>query len=178
MTEVVRATRETRVRVRIGGRNGQGIRVPDEMLQHVLESFQRWSGIPLEVEATGDLRHHLVEDVGIVLGQALRAGLDMERCARVGHAVVPMDEALVLVAVDLIDRPFFQGELPDPLLTHFLQSLAHEGRFNLHVQVWRGTHEHHVCEAAFKGLGIAMRDALQPRREHLSTKGKARVRRN
>lgn len=181
VAELVRETRETRVRVRVEpGPNGAlpKVQVQDAMLQHCLESFGRWSGIALEVEGTGDLRHHLVEDVGIVLGRALREGLDMERCERVAHAVVPMDEALVQVAVDLIDRPFFHGQLPDPLLTHFLQSLAFEGRFNLHVDVLRGVHEHHVTEAAFKGLGIAMRKALAPRADHLSTKGKAKVRRN
>lgn len=180
MGEVVRETRETRVRVRVepGGDGAQPqVRVPDAMLQHMLESLGRWSGLRLEVEAEGDLRHHLVEDVGITLGQALRSGVDMARCERVGHAIVPMDEALVLVAVDLIERPHFQGEVPDQLLTHFLQSLAFEGRFNLHVQVLRGTHEHHIIEAAFKALGIALRRALQPRGEHLSTKGRARVRR-
>lgn len=180
-TELVRETGETRVRVRVepAGRNGAmpDVLVPDEMLKHCLESFGRWSGIALEVEASGDLRHHLVEDVGIVLGRALREGLDMERCERVAHAVVPMDEALVAVAVDLIDRPYFRGELPDPLITHFLQSLAFEGRFNLHVDVIHPGHEHHVTEAAFKALGIAMRKALAPRADHLSTKGKAKVRR-
>ena len=178
MVELRRETRETRVRVRLepGGDGAPPtVAVQDPMLQHMLESLGRWSGLRLEVEATGDLRHHLVEDVAIVLGQALRQGLDMERCERVAHAVVPMDEALVAVAVDLIDRPFFHGQLPDQLLTHFLQSLAHEGRFNLHVDVLRGVHEHHVCEAAFKGLGIALRKALQPRAGHLSTKGRARV---
>jgi imidazoleglycerol-phosphate dehydratase len=178
VAELVRETRETKVRVLVEpGSNGAApkIRVQDEMLQHMLESLARWSGLRLEVEATGDLRHHLVEDVGIVLGRALRDGLDMERCERVAHAIVPMDEALVGVAIDLIDRPFFHGELPDPLLTHFLQSLAHEGRFNLHVDVIRGVHEHHVCEAAFKGLGIALRKALAPRADHLSTKGRAKV---
>jgi imidazoleglycerol-phosphate dehydratase len=181
MAELVRETRETKVRVLVErGSNGAAakVRVQDEMLQHMLESLGRWSGLRLEVEASGDLRHHLLEDVGIVLGRALRESVDMERCERVGHAIVPMDEALVLVAVDLIDRPFFQGELPDPLLTHFLQSLAFEGRFNLHVDVMRGVHEHHVNEAAFKGLGIALRRALQPRAEHLSTKGKARLNRS
>jgi imidazoleglycerol-phosphate dehydratase len=181
VVELTRQTRETQIRVRVEppkARSNGGpakIQVQDEMLQHMLESLARWSGLHLEVEASGDLRHHLIEDVGIVLGKALREGLDMERCERVGHAIVPMDEALVLVAVDLIDRPFFQGELPDAMLTHFLQSLAHEGRFNLHVEVMRGIHEHHVCEAAFKGLGIALRKALQPRADHLSTKGKAKV---
>jgi len=178
-TELVRETRETRVRVKVEAASKTSkahIDVQDEALQHMLESLARWSGLPLVVEASGDQRHHLVEDVGIVLGRALREGLDMERCERVAHAIVPMDEALVLVAVDLIDRPFFQGELPDPLLMHFLQSLAFEGRFNLHVEVMRGTHEHHICEAAFKGLGIALRKALAPREEHLSTKGKEKVR--
>lgn len=179
--ELVRETRETHVRVRVepAARNGAvpSIRVQDEMLKHYLESFGRWSGIALEVEATGDLRHHLLEDVGIVLGRALREGLDMEHCERVAHAVVPMDEALVAVAVDLIDRPYFHGTLPDPLMTHFLQSLAHEGRFNLHLDVIRGVHAHHIEEAAFKALGIALRHALQPRADHLSTKGKAKVRR-
>jgi imidazoleglycerol-phosphate dehydratase len=172
--DLVRTTRETRVRVRVRAAGEARIQCQDEMLQHMLESLARWSGLGIEVEAVGDLRHHLIEDAGIVLGRALREGLDMERCERVAHAVVPMDEALVQVAVDLIDRPYFHGELPDPLLTHFLQSLAHEGRFNLHVDVIRGVHEHHVCEAAFKGLGIALRKALQPRADHLSTKGRAR----
>jgi len=180
MGEVVRATRETRVRARVDpAADGAAARidVPDPMLQHLLESLSRWSGLHLDVEATGDLRHHLLEDVGITLGQAMRASLDMEHCERVAHAIVPMDEALVGVALDLIDRPFFRGELPDPLVTHFLQSLAFEGRFNLHVDVIHGGHEHHVMEAAFKGLGIALRKALAPRADHLSTKGRARVQR-
>jgi imidazoleglycerol-phosphate dehydratase len=180
VVELTRETRETHVRVRVepGPVNGAapGIRVADEALQHMLESLARWSGLRIAVEASGDLRHHLLEDVGIVLGKALREGLDMEHCERVGHAIVPMDEALVLVAVDLIDRPYFQGDLPDALLTHFLESLAFNGRFNLHVEVLRGVHEHHVTEAAFKGLGIALRKALQPRADHLSTKGKAKLR--
>lgn len=181
MAELVRETRETRVRVVVeaASRNGAKarIQVQDAMLQHVLESLQRWSGLHIEVHADGDLRHHLIEDVGIVLGRALREGLDMEHCERVAHAIVPMDEALVGVAVDLIDRPYFRGELPDPLMTHFLQSLAFEGRFNLHVDVLHGGHEHHVTEAVFKALGIALRKALEPRADHLSTKGKAKMRR-
>lgn len=175
--EVTRKTRETRIRVRV--RKGAGrtrVQVPDVFYGHMLEAFATWGDFDLEVEATGDMPHHWMEDVAITLGRALRDEIDVTRIRRVGLAYVPMDDALVRVAVDVGDRPFFVGELPDKMYAHVLRSIAFEARLTLHVDVVRGHDEHHIVEAAFKGLGLALSDALQPRGSIRSTKGAVKLR--
>ncbi|HVL87178.1 MAG TPA: imidazoleglycerol-phosphate dehydratase [Candidatus Thermoplasmatota archaeon] len=172
MTEVVRGTKETQIRVELArGAGPARVRVPDPFLSHMLEAFAAWGGFRLAVEARGDLRHHTIEDVAITLGQALRGEIDVNRVRRTGFAYVPMDDALVRVAVDVVDRPFFAGELPERLYTHFFRSFAFEARLTLHVDVLRGHDDHHVTEAAFKALGLALAQALSPRESVLSTKG-------
>jgi imidazoleglycerol-phosphate dehydratase len=158
-------------------------------LDHMLSLFAVHGLFDLEVRATGDLQvdaHHTVEDVAIVLGQALDQALgDRLGIRRMGHAYVPMDEALAFVAVDLSGRPYTAiqatwhtsqiGHLPTSLLPHFLESLAVHGRFNLHARVVYGRDDHHQAEALFKALARALDDATQldPRRvgEVPSTKG-------
>ncbi|HEX2022016.1 MAG TPA: imidazoleglycerol-phosphate dehydratase [Candidatus Thermoplasmatota archaeon] len=144
----------------------------------MIETLAKWSGydVDLRVVSKDGLQHHAVEDAAIVLGRALRAAIDVGAIARTAHVVLPMDDALVLVALDLVERPYYEGPLPDPLMDHVLRSLATEGGFTLHVQVLRGRDPHHVVEAAFKGFALCLDRATQPRAERLSTKGAVDVR--
>ena len=107
------------------------------------------AGLPLVVEANGDLRHHLVEDIALALG-ALLARDTPATCARYGDAIVPMDDALVQVALDAGGRAHFEGRLPSRLYEHFFRSLAMAASWTLHVRVIRGRDRHHIIEAAFK----------------------------
>ncbi|MBI4788690.1 MAG: imidazoleglycerol-phosphate dehydratase HisB [Chloroflexi bacterium] len=187
---VERTTKETNVRV---GLNLDGSGIADvltgvPMLDHLLSHVAVHGLFDLEVRATGDLEidpHHTVEDVAIVLGDALdRAPGDKRGIARMGHSYVPMDEALALVAVDLSGRAFavvdadfaapMLGAMPASLVAHFLETLATHARLNLHARVFYGRDDHHKAEALFKALGraLAMAVALDPRREGIaSTKG-------
>lgn len=146
--------------------------------RHMLETLAKWSGhdLDLHVVAKDGLEHHAIEDAAIVLGQAFRSIIDTGSIERTAHVVMPMDDALVLVALDLVERPYYEGPLPDPLMDHVLRSLATEGRFTLHVQTLRGRDPHHVVEAAFKGLALCLDKATRPRSERLSTKGAVETR--
>jgi imidazoleglycerol-phosphate dehydratase len=124
----------------------------------------------IHLEAEGDLRHHLIEDVAITLGAALADEIP-STAARYGWAVVPMDEALVQAAVDLGGRPYFVGRVPSKLYTHFLRSFANNLGATLHVRVLRGKDRHHMVEAAVKALGLALKQALEEGNGVFSTKG-------
>lgn len=177
MATLVRETGETQVRVALEREGEPGAcATGDAFLDHMLVTLARYAGTGLGVEATGDLRHHLVEDVAITLGLALREEVP-ERCARYGEATVPMDEALVQVALDAGGRAHYEGELPSPLYDHFLRSLAINAALTLHVRVLRGRDRHHVVEAAIKALGLALRQALAEGDAIFSTKGAVRIRR-
>ena len=187
---VERNTKETNVRVGIN-LDGSGIAdiltgVP--MLDHLLSHVAVHGLLDLEVRATGDLQidpHHTVEDVAIVLGDALDRALgDKRGITRMGHSYVPMDEALALVAIDLSGRAFavvdadfaapMLGTMPASLVAHFLETLATHARMNLHARAFYGRDDHHKAEALFKALGraLAMAVAMDPRREGIaSTKG-------
>ncbi len=184
-------TRETQVSVdlNLDGTGQHQIVTGIGMLDHLLSQVARHGNFDLAVEAKGDIHvdeHHTAEDVALCLGQALRQALgEGKGIARMGHAIVPMDEALALVAVDIsgrgyaaVDTKFRKhrvGELASELIPHFLESLAAEGRFNLHVQLLAGRDDHHRAEAIFKALGRAldMATRLEPRRQGQvpSTKG-------
>lgn len=154
---------------------------------HMLELLSRHSLIDLELRAKGDLEvdfHHTVEDVGIALGEALKAALGQkEGIRRFGWAIVPMDEALVLLALDLSGRSYLGfedriegtvGGFDLELLEVFLSALVARGELTLHIKVLSGRNKHHVAEAVFKGLALALREAVQkdPRRVGIpSTKG-------
>jgi imidazoleglycerol-phosphate dehydratase len=144
-------------------------------LDHMLVTFARYSGLDLTLEASGDLPHHLVEDVAISLGVALTALLPAT-AARYGDRTVPMDDALVHCALDLGGRPFYRGPLPSTLYDHWMRSFSDNARATLHLRVLRGTDRHHIVEAAFKALGLAIRDALAESGAVFSTKGSVALR--
>ena len=185
-----RKTKETDVRVTLNldGVGNADIATGVPMLDHLLSHVAVHGLINLEIRATGDLQidaHHTVEDVAIVLGDAFDRALgDKRGIARIGHAYVPMDEALALVAVDLSGRAYavinvdfaapMIGTMPASLVAHFLETLATHARMNLHARVFYGRDDHHQAEALFKALGraLAMAAAIDPRRAGVaSTKG-------
>lgn len=176
MSDIVRETRETKVRASfsLGGSPAQ-IGTTVAFLDHMLQTLARYSGASLTVEASGDLRHHIIEDVGISVGSAVRGAVP-NACVRYGHAVVPMDDALVEVALDLGRRRFYRGPLPSSLYDHWMRSFAEHAECTLHVRVLRGRDRHHIVEAAFKALGFALRQALAPVDAVMSTKGSVEVR--
>lgn len=152
------------------------IHTTDPFLDHMLVTFARYSGLELEVDAVGDLRHHLIEDVAITLGLALRDEIPAA-CARYGDATVVMDDALVQAALDVGGRPFYRGPVPSRMYDHFLRSFTDNAAITLHVRVIRGHDRHHVVEAAVKALGLALRRALVPDDVVFSTKGAVRLER-
>ncbi len=174
---VKRETRETRVSVEldVDGTGRYRISTGIGMLDHLLEQMARHGLFDITVDAEGDIErdpHHLVEDLGLCLGRALDQALGERRgIARFGDAVVPLDEALALVAVDLggrghasIEAGFGRellGQLPTENIEHFLAAFAAEGRLNLHVRLLAGENDHHRAEAAFKALARALRDAVR-----------------
>jgi len=171
MTVVVRESKETQIRVAVSeGSAIARVSTGEPFLDHMLVTFARYAGVELDVQATGDLRHHLIEDVAIVLGQAI-AAFAPAGCARYGERTIPMDDALVQVVLDIGGRPYYRGPLPSPLYDHFMRSFADNAKTTLHVRVLRGRDKHHVVEAAFKALGLAVRDALVASGAVFSTKG-------
>jgi imidazoleglycerol-phosphate dehydratase len=175
MTEIRRETRETRIQVNLDPAGGPvSVETTVPFLDHMMVTLARYAGIGLAVRATGDLRHHLVEDVGIAVGMAVAEAATGPR-ARYGHAVIPMDDALVECALDLGGRPWYEGPVPSGLYDHWMRSFSDHARATLHVVVRRGRDRHHVVEAAFKALGVALAQALRPAGEVRSTKGEVRV---
>ena len=175
MTVVTRNSKETQIRLEL--RSGSGVAhvvTGDAFLDHMLVTFARYAGVDLDVDATGDLRHHLIEDVAIVLGQAV-AALAPAGCARYGERTIPMDDALVQVVLDIGGRPYYRGPLPSSMYDHFLRSFADNARATMHVRVIRGRDRHHVVEAAIKALGMALRDALAETGAVFSTKGSVKL---
>ena len=160
MTVITRETRETSVRVAIGDSASEArIETTVPFLDHMLVTFSRYANLRLDIKARGDLPHHLVEDTAIALGGAL-AKSHPPGIARFGDRTIPMDDALVHVSLDIGGRPWYEGKLPARLYDHWFQSFAANARATLHVRELRGHDRHHVVEAAFKALGLALRDAL------------------
>lgn len=178
MNEIVRESAETKVSVQVVRGVGvrEGVRTGEPFLDHMLYTLARFSGLKLSIAAVGDLRHHLIEDVAITLGQALR-GVIPDTCRRFGHAVVPMDDALVEATLDAGGRAYYRGRLPSGLYEHFFRSLADNAATTLHIRVLRGRDRHHVVEAAFKAVGLALAQALEEGNTVFSTKGAVRVER-
>ncbi|MBI4338358.1 MAG: imidazoleglycerol-phosphate dehydratase HisB [Chloroflexi bacterium] len=174
---VTRETAETNVTVEVN-LDGQGhyqVQSGDAMLDHLLAQIARHGLLDLRVSAQGDGlpdNHHLAEDVAIVLGRALRQAIGEGRgIRRMGSAIVPLDEALVQVAVDVGGRGYAVvdakldgarvGSLGGEMVAHFLERFALEGGINLHVQVLRGSDPHHKAEAIFKAVARALRAAVE-----------------
>lgn len=175
MSRIERETKETTISLEVT-RDGGPIEVAtgDTFLDHMLVTLARYAGLGLEIRASGDLRHHLVEDVAIALGSALADEVPAN-AERYGWALVPMDESLVEAAIDVGGRPYYVGRVPSKLYEHFLQSFATNLNATLHVKVIRGRDRHHAIEAAVKATGFALRQALREGDEVFSTKGAVSV---
>jgi imidazoleglycerol-phosphate dehydratase len=171
MTVVVRETKETTIRCEVTKGDGSAdISTTQPFLDHMLVAFARYSGLDLVIRARGDLPHHVIEDVAICLGAAI-TGLLPATAARYGDRTIPMDEALVQCALDLGGRPFYRGPLPSSLYDHFMRTFSDNARATLHLRVIRGIDRHHIVEAAFKAVGLAVRDAFVDSGAVFSTKG-------
>ncbi|MBM3945304.1 MAG: imidazoleglycerol-phosphate dehydratase HisB, partial [SAR202 cluster bacterium] len=173
---VKRETGETQVSVEVNldGTGRYEISLGNGMMKHMLSQLSRHGLIDLKVVASGDTHvgwHHVVEDIGIVLGKALRQAVgDARGIVRMGHSYAPLDEALALTVVDFSGRGYAvvdadigeddMGELAPDLIRHFLESMAREAGMALHVRLLAGTNNHHKAEVIFKSLGRAMRMAL------------------
>ncbi len=183
---VARETGETVVKVELDldGRGEGEVQTGLPFFDHMLQQLATHGLFDLKVSATGQDQHHKVEDVAIALGRALHKALgEKGGIARMGHALVPMDEALAQGAVDLGGRGYAQIAAPigdmegikGDLIAHFLESFAREGRFNLHAQVLKGVNDHHKAEALFKALARALASATRIEKRRLgrppSTKG-------
>lgn len=171
--KVERETKETTVEVKLTleGSGEAEVETGIEFFDHLLESFAKHGRFDLVAKSQGDFEHHIAEDTMIALGSALEEALgDKEGIRRMGDATVPMDDSLALVAVDLsgriyseIDVDFEKEELIDlnsDLFVHLLGTLASNAECNLHVDVLRGSNDHHKAEATFKALGIALSEAV------------------
>lgn len=173
---VERRTNETQVRT-VLDLDGQGkyrISTGIGFFDHMLTLFSVHGLFDLEIEATGDLDvdfHHTVEDVGLVLGDTLSQALGKrEGICRYGHAVIPMDDALAEVTLDLSNRPYLvfrhpdkmplQGQWDASLAQEFFRAVAQRAGMNLHIRLAYGENWHHMVEAAFKGFGRALRTAI------------------
>ena len=178
---VERKTAETQIRVSINldGTGLSSVQTPLPFLTHMVEQLARHGGFDLEVQASGDIQidgHHTTEDLGIVLGKAVLQALgDRKGIQRYGSATLPMDEALVRVAMDLSGRPFFVwrldlpkaklGEFDSELAEVFFEAFARSGQINLHVHKLEGSNLHHLIEITFKAFAKALRQAtgIDPR---------------
>ncbi len=173
--EVKRKSKETQLSARVsldgGGRVNVATGLP--FLDHMLEQVARYAGVDMKLKGAGDLQvdtHHLVEDAGIVVGQAFSSALgDRAGIVRFGSAYAPLDEALARVVVDLGRRPFLSynvplrgriGTLEAEVLEEFWKALSIHLGATIHVDVIRGRNRHHVAEATFKALGLALREAM------------------
>ena len=188
---IERETKETRVSVRVDldGSGRTQVETGVGMLDHLLEQIAQHGLIDITIAAKGDLHrdaHHTAEDVAICLGRALNDALgDRKGIVRMADALVPLDEALAQVALDLNGRGYSSldlswsgecmGELPTDMVGHLLSTLAVEGRFTLHARILSGGNDHHKAEALFKALARCLGAAtrLDPRRagQVASTKG-------
>ncbi|ADZ84191.1 imidazoleglycerol-phosphate dehydratase HisB [Cellulosilyticum lentocellum] len=192
--QIKRDTAETKITLslNIDGEGKTDIHTGIGFFDHMLTHIGKHSLSDLKVNAVGDIEidcHHTVEDTGIVLGQAFKAALgNKEGINRYGHAIVPMDEALVLCAVDLSGRPYVDvdtpftidrlGDFDTEMVEEFFRAVAVHAGMNLHIQVIRGKNNHHIIEGMCKAFAKAMLDAMSfnPRIKGVpSTKGMLEV---
>lgn len=188
-SKIKRKTRETQIDVRwkLDGEGLYSISTGIPFFNHMLELFARHGFFDLHVQAKGDIEidfHHTIEDTGIALGRALReAAPGFEGVRRYGHSVLPMDEALCVVAIDLSGRPVLvwngdtggrMGSFDGDVIKEFFQGFANEARATVHVNLLYGENLHHKIEAIFKAFGRALHDAVATEEKvkgALSTKG-------
>ena len=176
--KIERKTSETDIKLTIS-LDGTGVYDVDTgngFLDHMVSQISRHGLIDIDLKAKGDINvgwHHLVEDVAITLGRAFNEALgDARGIRRMGHAIVPLDETLAMVALDCSGRGYavidttlddiMVETLPGALVKHFLEAFALEGKINLHAQIMAGVSPHHKAEALCKALARSLRDALEP----------------
>jgi len=185
--EVSRRTDETEVYVKVNldGTGIADVNTDIKFFNHMLKSLATHSLIDITIQAKGDLKHHIIEDTALCLGEALLKALGSgEGIRRFGYAIVPMDCSLAFASIDLSRRPYAKIDLklagfkiedmPTEDIIHFIESLANAFRANIHLWIQYGSNDHHKAEAAFKALAIALRQAvsLDPRRRGIpSSKG-------
>lgn len=188
---ITRTTAETQISVSLDldGTGQYRVATGIGFLDHMIEQLSRHSLIDIELAVTGDLhvdQHHTTEDSALALGQALAESLgDKAGIARYGHAYSPMDETLARVALDISGRPYLVwragfsqmrlGEWDTELIEHWFHSLSQTAGITLHCELLYGSNNHHICEALYKGLARALRQAVEidPRKQGAvpSTKG-------
>ena len=177
--KIDRRTKETKILVELNldGEGNSEINTPIPFLDHMLELMAKFSGIDLKVRASGDIRidkHHTTEDMGMCLGQVIRKALGRkEKIFRYGFSMVPMDEALSEISLDLSNRPYLAfnvkfrrenketGEFNFELIEDFFRALCTNAGITLHVNLRYGKNNHHIAESIFKGLGIALGEAVK-----------------
>jgi imidazoleglycerol-phosphate dehydratase len=186
---IVRETKETTVKItlNIDGHGKSDIDCPLGFWSHMLTLFSFFGGFDIVLEAKGDVHvddHHLVEDIGICLGDAFYKALGEKKgIKRFGFAIVPMDETLMQVAIDISGRPFLGFSIPIirnksgysdvENLQEFMRGFSNHLCMNLHLHLFSGDNTHHICEASFKGLGLALKEAVKIEATGVSsTKGK------
>jgi len=175
--DVIRESKETRLRAKLDLEGFGRVRVATglDFLDHMVEQVARYGGFDITFRGSGDVAvdpHHLVEDAGIVLGQALSQALgDRAGITRFASAYAPLDESLARVVIDLGKRPYLSynvalrgriGTLESEVLEEFWRALSIHLGATIHVDVIRGRNRHHVAEATFKALGLALRQAMAP----------------
>ncbi len=175
--DVTRNSKETKLRARVDldGKGKVKVATGLAFLDHMLEQVARYGGFDLDLRGSGDLHvdtHHLVEDAGIVVGQALSQALgDRAGIARFASAYAPLDEALARVVIDLGKRPYLSYNVPlrgrigtveSEVLEEFWKALSIHAGATIHVDVIRGRNRHHIAEATFKALGLSLRQAVAP----------------
>ncbi|MBA7709952.1 Histidine biosynthesis bifunctional protein HisB [subsurface metagenome] len=171
---IKRETKETNIslELNIDGSGNWEMNIGLRMFDHLLAQLAQHGLFDIKISATGDDQHHLVEDVALCLGRAFSEALGEKRgITRMASALVPMDDALVMVAIDIggrgytvLDLPFTDNDMagfPTDLIRHFLESFAPEARLNLHAKFLYGTNDHHKAEALFKALGRALDTATR-----------------
>lgn len=187
---MTRNTNETKISMTLNldGRGKADIHTGIGFFDHMLNSFARHGFFDLELHAQGDLEvdtHHTIEDVGIVLGRAIREAVgDKRGIVRYGSKILPMDDSLVLCALDLCGRPWLSfeltlerervGDLETEMIREFFYAVSYGGEMNLHLRQLSGSNNHHIIEAAFKAFARALDEATSydPRlKDVLSTKG-------
>lgn len=173
---IVRNTRETKIvmDLNLDGKGEADISTGIGFFDHMLNSFARHGFFDLTVKVEGDLEvdtHHTIEDTGIVLGMAIKEAVGKkEGIKRYGSAILPMDEALLLCALDLCGRPYlvydltldreYVGDLETEMIKEFFYAVSYAGEMNLHVKQFSGMNNHHIIEGEFKAFGKALDEAV------------------
>lgn len=185
--QVERRTEETQIIVQVGLDRGEAVRIdtPIPFFNHMLHAMAFHGGFALDLHARGDVEvdaHHLVEDVGLVLGDGLRQACGSTPVVRFASALVPMDDALAEVVIDVGGRPYLHyhanylqpaaGSFDVALVREFLIGLATRARINIHATLRHGANAHHMVEALFKALGRALAAAYARSDRAMSTKGR------